>query len=242
MTSVTSCVGSTTRTPAAAADDQQADDAGPVDRAPASPGRSAVHVVADVHPSDGHGQGDADHQVDHEDHAPVGHGQDQRAVERTDHAAELLHRGDDAERDAPALDRVEIGHEREGGRDQAAAADALEEPPGHQTRQVVRRSRHQRADGEQHQGGDQHGHPAAEVGHAPDQRQHRDVPEQEARDDRRPPLELVERDAGGLHHVRQREYDDVGVGGCEGHGDGGQPEQEPGTVRHRSAVSPVRGR
>ncbi len=71
----------------------------------------------------------------------------------------------------------------------------------------------------------------AQVGDPADQRQHRDVPEQEAGDDRRGPLELVDRDADRGHHVRQRQHDDVGVGGGEGDGDGGQAEQHGAAAR-----------
>ena len=77
------------------------------------------------------------------------------------------------------------------------------------------------------QRGDQHRHPAAQVGDPADQRQHRDVPEQEAGDDRGGPLELVDRDAGAGHHVGQREHDDVGVRGRERHGDRRETEQQP---------------
>ena len=77
------------------------------------------------------------------------------------------------------------------------------------------------------QGADQHRHPAAQVGDPPDQRQHRDVAEQEPGDDRSGALQLVDAEPDARHHVRQREDDDVGVGGGERDRDRGQPEQEP---------------
>ena len=72
-----------------------------------------------------------------------------------------------------------------------AAADALEEPPGHDARHVVGERGDEGAQGEQHQRHDQHRHAAAQVGDAPDQRQHGDVAEQEPADDRCRALELV---------------------------------------------------
>ena len=46
-------------------------------------------------------------------------GEHGRAEERAEHGADLLHGRDDAERDAAALDRVEVGDEREGRRARA---------------------------------------------------------------------------------------------------------------------------
>ncbi len=76
----------------------------------------------------------------------------------------------------------------------------------------------------------EHRHPAAEVGDPADQREHRDVPEQEAGDDRRGPLQLVDAEPDPAHHVRQREDDHVGVGGREGHRDRGQAQQQAGAA------------
>ena len=56
-------------------------------------------------------------------------------------------------------------------------------------------------------------------------RQHRDVAEEEAGDDRCRPLEGVDADADSGHHVGQREDDDVGVGGRERDGRGRRREQ-----------------
>jgi hypothetical protein len=40
-------------------------------------------------------------------------------------------------------------------------------------------------------------------------------------------LELVDRDPGAAHHLRQRQHDHVGVGRGKGHRNGGQGEQHP---------------
>ena len=58
--------------------------------------------------------------------------------------------------------------------------------------------------------------------------QHRDVAEQEAGDDRRGPLELVDRDADRRHHVGQREHHDIGVDRGERDGGGAEAEEQPG--------------
>ena len=146
-------------------------------------------------------------------------------------AADLLDGGDDAERHAAALDGVEVGDQGQRGRHQPAAADALQEPAGDHAGQVVGQGGDQRPDREDHQRRHEHRHPAAQVGDPADQRQHRDVAEQEAGDDRRRPLQLVDGDADAAHHVGQREHDDVGVGRREGHGDRGQAEQQPRAPR-----------
>ena len=182
-------------------------------------------------------QHQADHEVDREDAPPVGDRQHHGAEQRAEHAAELLHGRDDAERYAAALDGVEVGHQRERGRDQPAAADALEEPARDHARHVVGQRGHQRPDGEEHQRRHQHRDPPAQVGDPPDHREHRDVAEQEAGHDRGGPLELVDRDADRAHHLRQREHHDVGVGRGEGDRDGGQPEQQPGRPRPGRARS-----
>ena len=77
----------------------------------------------------------------------------------------------------------------------------------------------------------QHRHPAAQVGDPADQREHRDVAEQEAADDRCRALELVDRHADAGHHVGQGEHDDVGVGRRERHGDGCHGEEQPRAAR-----------
>ena len=195
----------------------------------AGPGR----VVAAADPGQCRRQDEPDGEVDREDAAPVGVRHHDGAEQRAEHAAELLHGRDHAERHAAALDGVEVRDEGQRGRDQPAAADALEEPAGDQARQVVGQRGDQRPEREEDERGDQHGQPAAQVGDPADQRQHRDVPEQEAGDDRRRPLELVERDAGRGHHLGQGQHDDVGVGGGEGHRDRSQAEQPAGPGRRR---------
>ena len=124
-----------------------------------------------------------------------------------------------------ALDGVEVGDQGQGRRHQAAAADALEEAPDHHRGHVVGQCGEQRAGGEDDEGGDEDRHPAAQVGDPADERQHRDVPEQEAGDDRCGLLELVDGHADRGHHLRQRQDDDVGVGGGEGDRDGRQRQQ-----------------
>ena len=155
------------------------------------------------------------------------------------HAAELLDGRDDPEGYAAALDGVEVGHQGERRRHQPATADALQEPARDHARHVVGQRGHQRPDGEQHQRRHQHRHPAAQVGDPADQRQHRDVAEQEAGHDRGGSLQLVDRDADRAHHLREREHHDVGVGRGEGDGDGGQPQQQPGPARRPDPRPPA---
>ena len=173
------------------------------------------------------GEHQPDGEVDQEDRPPVGDREDQGAEQRPDDAARLLDRRHDPEGYGAALDGVEIGDEGQRGRHQAAAAQALQEPAGHHRRHVVGERGDQRAEGEDHQRGDQHRHPAAQVGDPADQRQHRDVAEQEAGDDRRGALELLGGVAHRAEHVGQRQDDDVGVRGGERDRDGGQGQQPP---------------
>ena len=182
------------------------------------------------------GQDQPDGEVDGEDRPPVGHGEHGRAEERTEHRADLLDRRHDAQRDAAALDGVEVGDEREGGGHQAAAADALEEPAGDDARHVVGQRRDEGAQREEHQRHHQHRHPAAQVGDPADQREHRDVAEQEAADDRGGPLQLVDRHPDAGHHVGQRQHDDVRVGGGERDGDGRHRQEQPRRARHRAGA------
>ncbi len=107
-------------------------------------------------------------------------GEDERAVQRAEDRADLLHGADDAEGDAAALRWVEVGDQREGRGHESAGAHSLEEPAGDHARQVVGRGGDQRAEGEDDQRADQDREPAAEVGDPPDQRQHGDVAEQES--------------------------------------------------------------
>ena len=83
-------------------------------------------------PADEDGEDEPDDEVDREDHPPVGDGEDHRAVERADDAADLLDGRDDPERYAAPLDRVEVGDQGQRGRDQPATADPLQEPADHQ--------------------------------------------------------------------------------------------------------------
>jgi len=174
-----------------------------------------------------HGREDqADSQVDGEDRPPVGDREHERAEQRPEHAAELLDGRDHPERHPAPWGGVEVGDQRQGGRHQAAAAHALQEPAGDHRRHVVGERGDQRAEREQGERGDQHRHPAAQVRDPADQRQHRDVPQQEAGDDRGRALELVDGDADAAHHVGQREHDDVGVGRGERHSHRGEGQQQ----------------
>ena len=105
--------------------------------------------------------------------------------------------------------------------------------------------REQRAEREQQQAADQHRHPAAQVGQPAQQRQGGGVAEQEAADDRRRPLELVEPDADPGEDVGQRQDDDVGVGRRDEDGEGRedddrQPRPVAGAGR-RPPAQPVGG-
>ena len=97
-----------------------------------------------------------------EDRPPVGDRQHQGAEQRADDAAELLHRRDDAERDAAPVGGVEVGDQGQRRRHQPAAADALEEPAGDHAGQVVGERGDQRADREH----DQRPRPAPAPGRA----------------------------------------------------------------------------
>ncbi len=130
-----------------------------------------------------------------------------------------------------ALRRVEVGDQGQGGRHQAAAAETLQEPAGDHRRHVVGQGGDEGAEGEDHQCGDQHRGPAPQVGDPTDQRQHGDVAEQEAGDDRGGALQLLGGDADGAHHLGERQDDDVGVGRSEGDSDGREGEQRPRATR-----------
>ncbi len=142
-----------------------------------------------------------------------------------DHAADLLDRSDHAQRHGAAVLRVEVGHQGERRGHQASGAHALHQPSDDHRGEVVGGGGQQRAEGEHREGADQHRDSAPEVGDPADEREHRDVPEQEARDDRGRPLEGVDRHADPGHHVGQREDDDVGVGGREGDRERGERHQ-----------------
>ena len=142
-----------------------------------------------------------------------GHGEDRRAEQRAEHAAELLHRADDAERGAAA---VAAARGRRPGRASPAPARRRRRPAGpgrttstgsstasavttEPTTNTARQPSRTRCRG-------------SEVGEPADQRQHRDVAEQEARDDRGRPLQRLDAQPDPGHHVGQRQHDDVGVG------------------------------
>ena len=106
-------------------------------------------------------------------------------------------------------------------------ADALHHPAGDEHRQVGGQGGDRRADDEDPEAGEQHPLPVDEVGDPADERQHGDVAEQEAGDDRGRPLQCVDADPDPAHHVGEGEHHDVGVGGGEGDGDRGRREQRP---------------
>ena len=149
------------------------------------------------------------------------------AEHRPEHRAELLHGPDHPERHPAAVGRPELGDDREGRGHEAAATDALHDPAGDEHRQVGGQGRDRRADDEHAEAGEQHPLPVDEVGDPADERQHGDVAEQEAGDDRGRALECVDADADPAHHVGEGEHDDVGVGGGEGDGDRGRREERP---------------
>jgi hypothetical protein len=196
-------------------------------------------LVTKPHARDAHGQDQAHGQVDREDRPPVGDGEHQGSEQRADHAAGLLHRRHDAEGYGAALGGVEVGDQGEGRRNEPSAAQALEEPAGHHGRHVEGQGRDERPQCEDDQRRDQHRHPSTKVGDPADQRQHRDVPEQEARDDRRRALQLLRGVADRAEHVGQREDDDVGVRGGERDRDSGECQQPPRRTRaaHGSEMS-----
>ena len=190
---------------------------------------------------DGRCEDEPDGEVDREDRAPVGEGEDRGAEERAQHGPDLLDGRDDPERDAAALRGIEVGDQGQCRRHQAATADALEEAAGDDAGHVVGQRRDQAAEGEEHERHHQDRHPAAEVGDPADQGQHRDVAQQEAADDRRGPLELVDRHPDAGHHVRQRQDHDVGVGGGEGDGDRRHREEQPRGARDLRLLTHAHG-
>ncbi len=169
--------------------------------------------------------------VDREDPAPGREGQDRGAEQRTQHAAELLHRRDQPERQAAPLDRVERGDQRHRGRYQPAPSDSLEEPPQDHAGQVVGDGGHHRADREGDQRRRQHRDRSAQVGDPADEGQHGDVAEEEPGDDGGRALELIGADPDRAHHVGQRQHHDVGVDRGERDRDRAEDQQRP-----RSAV------
>ena len=179
----------------------------------------------------GHDDGTRQHHpeqgVDPEDRAPVGDDEHEGTEHRAEHRAQLLHRADDAERHAAPVGGPELRDDRQRRRHQAASPDALHDPAGHEHRQLGGQRGDHGTDHEDPEAGQQHPLPVDEVGDPADERQHRDVAQEEARDDRRRPLQGVDADADPAHHVGEGEHDDVGVGGGEGDGDRGRREQRP---------------
>ena len=163
--------------------------------------------------------------VEPEDRSPSRPREDDRAQHRSEHRPQLLHGADDAERRAAPVRRPQVRDEREGRRHEATTADALEHASRDEHRHLDGERRDGGPDGEDEQTAEQDPAPVEQVGQAADEGQHRDVAEEEARDDRRRPLEGVDADADTGHHVGQREDDDVGVGGRERDGRGRSREQ-----------------
>ena len=170
---------------------------------------------------------EAEHDVEPEDRPPVCNCENGRTEQRPEDAAELLYGADHAQRRSAPFDRPEVGNERQRRRHQPAAADALQHPAAHQHRQLDRDRGDSRADHEQGQAEEQDPLARNEIREPADQRQHRDVAEQEARDDRRCSLQLIDTEADAGHHVRQSHDHDVGVRRSEGHRDRRGREQRP---------------
>jgi hypothetical protein len=182
-------------------------------------------------PGDRHspGQPEGQQQVEPEDRPPVGDRQHRRPGEGPEHRAQLLHRADHAERHRPAPGRPAIGDQGERRRHQSPGTHALQPTPQDRRTQVVRGRGEQGAQREEQQAADQHRDPAAQVGQPAQQRQGGGVAEQEAADDRRGPLQLVQAHSDPGQDVGQREDDDVGVGGGDENGEGGQDDaRQPG--------------
>ncbi len=173
------------------------------------------------------GEDDSRRRAEPEDGAPVGDREHRGAEHRPEDGPELLHGADDAERHSTTAGRPEVGDEREGRRDEAAAPGALDDPPRDEHRQLGGQRRDDRPDDEDTEAGEQHPPAVDDVGDPADQRQHRDVAEEEPGDDGRRALQRVDADADAAHHVGEGEDDDVGVGGGERDGDGRGAEQRP---------------
>ena len=177
------------------------------------------------HDCDEEREDDREDDVEPEDGAPVGDREDRRPEHRAQDRPDLLHRADHPQRHPSLPGRPQIRDERQRRRHEPAAAGALDDPAGDEDGQLDRDGRHRRADGEGDEAPQEDPAAIDEVGQAPDERQHRDVPQEEAGQDRGRPLQRVEPDPDAGHHVREGEDDDVRVGRGEGHGHGGDPEQ-----------------
>ena len=167
--------------------------------------------------------------------APAGRREDDRPGQRAEHAAELLDGAHRAEREAPALDRPPVGDEGERRGHEPSAAQALQAAAEHRGRQGVRAGGEQRPDREGEQARDEHGDAAAQVREPADERQDRDVAEEEGADERGAALQLVDAQPDAGHHLGQHEDDDVGVRRREQDGDRGDDErtQRRGVRRRR---------
>ena len=160
---------------------------------------------------------DAARDVEPEDRAPVGHRQHGRAKQRTENAAELLHCAHHTQRRSATIRRPQVGNERQCRRHQPTSADPLQHPAAHQHRQLDGDRRDSRTDDKDRQAKEQDPLACDEIRESPDQRKDRNVPEQEARDDRRGPMQFVNSEADPGHHVRQGHDHDIGVGRSERH-------------------------
>ncbi len=159
-----------------------------------------------------------DRHVQPEDRLPACDGEDQPAVERPEHAPQLLNAADHPEGEAATVGGPEVGHQGEGHRHQAAATEPLEGAAGHHRAEVVRGCGHERP-GREGAETEQEQRPATvDVGEPPQQRHDDDIAEQEAAHDRGRGLELVDTDADVGHDRGQREHDHVRVDRGDEHG------------------------
>ena len=132
-------------------------------------------------------------QVDEEDPAPRD-GVGQRAAEqRPGHRGDPPHRADEALVAAALAGREEVGDRRLGERQQAAGAEALQRPAGHELAHRLRRPAQQRADQEDRDGDDEQPPAPVEVRQLAVQRDGDRRGEQVRGDD---PRELLEAAAG----------------------------------------------
>ncbi len=174
-----------------------------------------------VHPADalrvarvaqvGQGQqqrDDAEGDVDVEDPRPREHVGDVAAEGGPERGADHDADAEDRHRGAVLAGREHFVEHRLRGREQRAAAQALDDAPGHQLGERVGVAAEERGDGEQR---DRAGEVAAapeERGQPAGDRQHDDVGDDVAGRD---PGDLVERGAQVPHHVGDRHVDDAGV-------------------------------
>jgi len=110
--------------------------------------------------ADGQSQGgredDAEDDVEPEDRPPVGHGEHRGAEQRTQNAPELLHGADHTQRRTAPVGWPQVGDDRQGCRDQTAAADALKDPPADEDGKLDRYRGDGRTDHEDAEAGEQH--------------------------------------------------------------------------------------